>query len=125
MEDLQETKLNGSCRKKMLESTANNDGKIENENPAIKMLPGFIASVRVRCGKPNCRCSRGARHLAYYHVTYSRGFRFRKYVRRDQVAELRAACKAYRDLQAQLRAGRAEYKELLAHARKLVKLFDQ
>ena len=88
----------------------------------LRFLPGFITSVRVRCGKPNCRCNRGARHIAYYHVTYSRGFRFRKYVRRDQVADVRAACKAYRDLQAQLRAGRAEYKQLLAQTRNLAKL---
>jgi hypothetical protein len=105
----------------MLESTANNDAKIKTHNSAIKMLPGFIASVRVRCGKPNCRCSRGARHRAYYHVTYSRGFRLRKYVRRDEVAEARAACKAYRDLQAQLRGGRAEYKRTLARMRELIR----
>ena len=95
--------------------------KIKNENSAIKMLPGFIASARVRCGKPNCRCSRGARHLAYYHVTYSRGVRFRKYVRRDQVADVRAACNAYRDLQNQLRLGRAEYKRTLARMRELIR----
>jgi hypothetical protein len=84
------------------------------------MLPGFIASVRVRCGKLNCRCSRGLRHLAYYHVTYSRGVRFRKYVRRDRVADARAACNAYKNSQAQLRAGRTEYKQLLARMRELV-----
>src|SRR5688500_14210786 len=120
----------------MLDATVRNDqtlmqrvaleryvyAKTENENSAIKMLPGFIASVRIRCGKANCRCSRGARHLAYYHVTYSKGFRFRKYVRRDQLAEVLAACEAHRDLQAQLRAGRAEYKQLLAQTRNLAKL---
>jgi len=97
--------------------------KIKNENSAIKILPGFVATERVRCGKPNCRCSRDARHLAYYHVTYSGGFRFRKYVRRDQVADVRAACTAYRDLQAQLRAGRAEYRRTLAKMRELIRFF--
>jgi intergrase/recombinase len=87
----------------------------------LRFLPGFITSVRVRCGKPNCRCNRGARHIAYYHVTYSRGFRFRKYVRRDQVAEARAACEAYRTLQGLLRAGRAEYKRTLANMRELMR----
>jgi hypothetical protein len=88
------------------------------------MLRGFVTRVRVRCGKSNCRCSRGARHLAYYHVTYSSGIRVRKYVRRDQLAEVRAACEAHRDLQAQLRAGRAEYKQLLAQTRNLAKLIS-
>jgi len=86
------------------------------------MLAGYIASVRVRCGKSNCRCTRGTRHVAYYHVSYSDGLRSRKYVRRDQLAEVLAACEAHRVLQAQLRAGRAEYKQLLAETRKLAKL---
>ena len=113
--------LNLNYRKKMLESTRSKNAKTKHQNSAIKMLPGFIASVRVRCGKVNCRCKRGTRHLAYYHVTYSRGCRFRKYVRRDQVADVRAACNAYRDLQAQLRAGRAEYKRTLAKMRELIR----
>jgi hypothetical protein len=90
-------------------------------NPAIKMLPGFVTTVRIRCGKPNCRCARGDRHIAHYQVTYRNGARSRKYVRSDQVADVREACQAHKDLQAQLRAGRAEYKQLLAQTRKLVK----
>lgn len=101
-----------------------NSGKIENVNSAIKMLPGFVATVRVRCGKPNCRCTRGDRHVAHYHVTYNAGLRFRKYVRRDQLRDVQDACRAHRDLQAQLRAGRAEYKDLLAQTRKLVTLLS-
>jgi hypothetical protein len=96
--------------------------KTQNQNPAIKILPGFVARVRVRCGKPNCRCARGQRHKAYYHVTYADGLRFRRYVRRDRVQEVNEACQAHRDLQAQLRVGRAEYKQTLAQTRKLVKL---
>ena len=94
----------------------------KDENPAIKMLPGHVAAVRIRCGKSNCRCTRGHRHVAHYLVTYCDGLRFRRYVRHDEVAEIRAACEAHRDLQAQLRAGRAQYKESLAQTRKLAKL---
>jgi hypothetical protein len=96
--------------------------KNKSQNPAIKMLPGFIASVRIRCGKSNCRCARGERHVAHYRVTYCDGVRFRRYVRRDEVADVREACQAHRELQAQLRAGRAEYKQLLAQTRNLAKL---
>jgi hypothetical protein len=85
-------------------------------------MPGFIACVRIKCGKPNCRCSRGVRHLEYYHVTYSFGVRSRRYVRRDEVSKLREACEAHRQLQAQLRAGRAEYRRTLARARELVRM---
>jgi hypothetical protein len=106
----------------MLESTGSNDTKIKNENSAIKMLPGFVSKVRVRCGKTNCRCARGDLHIAHYHVTYNCGLRLRKYVRRDKVAEVRDACKAHRQLQTQLRAGRKRYREMLAQARELIKL---
>lgn len=88
------------------------------------MLPGFVATVRIRCGKRNCRCTNGERHIAHYLVSYLGGVRFRKYVRRDQVGEVLAACEAHRELQAQLRAGRAEYKELLAQTRNLGKLLS-
>jgi hypothetical protein len=109
--------------KKMFMVTLPHTDKNKSQNPAIKMLlPGFIAIVRVRCGKSNCKCARGARHEAFYRVTYSSGNRLRKYVRRDQLAEVLAACQAHRDLQAQLRAGRAEYKQLLAQTRNLAKL---
>ena len=91
--------------------------KNKNQNPAIKMLPGFVATVRVRCGKPNCRCARGVRHTAHYLVNYRSGVRSRKYVRRDQLAEVLAACEAHRRLQAQIRAGRTEYRRTLARVR--------
>ena len=106
----------------MLSVHANEGGQNKIENPAIKILPGFVATVRIRCGKANCRCARGARHVAHYHVMYYSGVRSRKYVRRNQLAEVFEACEVHRELQAQLRAGRAKYKELLAEARKLVKL---
>ena len=115
-------RLNSSLAKKMLESTANGNAKIRNENSAIKMLPGFVAKVRVRCGKANCRCARGNLHLAHYHVTHNRSIRCRKYVRRDQLAEVIQACEAHRELQIQLRAGRERYKEMLAQTRKVIKL---
>jgi|SRR6185369_8304039 len=98
------------------------ENKTKNLNPAIKMLPGFVTTLRVRCGKANCRCTRGDRHVVHYHVTYDSGVRSRKYVRRDQLPEVLAACEAHRNLQAQLRAGRAKYKQLLAQTRNLAKL---
>lgn len=96
--------------------------KTKNAKPAIKTLPGFVATLRVRCGKSNCHCTRGHKHVAHYLVSYQAGVRVRKYVRRDQLAEVLSACEAHRELQAQLREGRAEYKESLAQTRKLAKL---
>lgn len=109
----------------MLSVHTNERGQNKKENPAIKMLPGFVATIRIRCGKKNCRCTRGPRHVAHYHVTYLRGMRFRQYVPREHLPAVLAACEAHRALQAQLRAGRARYKELLAQTRQLIKLLAE
>jgi hypothetical protein len=106
----------------MLSVHGNVQRKNKTANPAIKILPGFVSRVRVRCGKANCRCRFGERHVAYYRVTYSCGLRFRKYVRRNQVEEMREACQAHRELQAQLRAGRAEYRRTLVRAREFLRM---
>jgi hypothetical protein len=45
-----------------------------------------------------------------------------KYVRHNQVDQMRTACAAHRELQGKLRAGRAHYTELLAQTRNLIKL---
>lgn len=95
-------------------------GKTKNQNQTIKMLPGHVARVRVRCGKSNCRCAHGQRHLAHYHVMLEDGKRTRRYIRRADVEMTRAACNAYRQLQAQLRAGRAQYRALMAYARRIL-----
>lgn len=85
----------------------------KNLKPAIKMLPGHVARVRIRCGKPNCKCARGERHTAFYHVTYCGGSRFRRYVRKAEVKEIRTACQSHRELQAELLAGRREHKRFM------------
>ena len=56
------------------------------------MLLNHVATVRIRCGKANCRCTRESKHVAHYLVSYHSGVRSRKYVRRDQLAEVLAAC---------------------------------
>lgn len=58
-------------------------------------------------------------------MTYSKGFRIRHYIRRDQVENVRKACEAHRELQSQLRAGRVEYKRTLARTRELAKMLLQ
>ncbi len=102
--------------------------KTKESNPATKMpdlQPGHIQQRRVRCGKPTCRCARGERHLAYYHVWHDGGRRFQRYVRRSQIDNLRAACQAHRQLQARLRVGRAEYQRTLARARELFRMLPR
>lgn len=106
--------------KKMLGADSPRASEIKNQKVTIKMLPGHLARVRVRCGKNNCRCASGARHIAHYHVWQCNGVRFRQYVRRADVKVIRAACEAHRQLQAELRVGRARYRMILALAREVL-----
>jgi len=85
------------------------------------MSPRFRGNRADQVRKPNCHCTRGDRRLAHYHATCDRGVRFRKYVRRDRLAEVVAACEAHRELQAQLHAGRDDYKRNLANVRELIR----
>jgi hypothetical protein len=58
-----------------------------------------------------------------YHVTYTGGLRFRRYVRGDDVKEFSDACKAHQALRAEFRAARAEYRLTLVRVRHLAKMF--
>ncbi len=101
--------------------------KLKLSNPATKMSdlqPGHIQKRRVRCGKPNCRCSRGELHHAFYNVWHTDGQRYQRYVRRSQIDGLRAACEAHRALQIQIRAGRAEYRLTLSRLRELLRMIQ-
>lgn len=83
-------------------------------------MPGHVQRRGVRCGRMNCRCARGQKHAAFYHVWDADGQRYQKYVRRADVERVRAACARYRALQATLREGRAEYRQMLARSRDLL-----
>ena len=59
--------------------------------PAVTPLPGSLHAEWVRCGKAGCRCAAGQRHGPYWwrHVM-ERGRKRRVYVRRADVARVRA-----------------------------------
>lgn len=87
--------------------------KSKNQESAPKILPGHVAVKRVTCGKSNCRCARGHRHTAFYHITYSEGVQQRQYIRRAEVEQVRAACQAHRELQAELLTGRRRHTQFM------------
>ena len=96
--------------------------KTKNQDLQPKMLPGYVRSEMVRCGKAKCKCRRGELHGPYfYHFTWSDGRRSKWYVKRADVESVHAACEAYRSLQAELLAGRRRYALMLARARELAK----
>lgn len=85
----------------------------ETPEPLPKTLPGVVCAQRVRCGKPGCRCAHGQRHLAFYRFWREAGWLRKCYVRRADLAAVRAACEARQ-------RERRELSESLRHWRKLV-----
>jgi hypothetical protein len=70
----------------------------ENKSPETlpKTLAGTVCEQHVRCGKPNCHCAHGEGHIAYYRF-WREGGQLRKcYIKRADLAEVRAACEARR-----------------------------
>lgn len=102
--------------------------KTKTVNPATKMSEiknGHIQKRRVRCGKANCKCTKGFPHTAHYHVWRENGRRFQSYVRQSQLEVVKAACLTSLTMQRQLRAGRAEYKKILVRARELMRILSR
>jgi hypothetical protein len=94
--------------------------KTKNQGLQPKMLDGYVRAERVRCSKPNCKCSRGELHGVYfYRYTWDEGRRRKSYIKRSEVEQVRAACAEYRKVQAELRRGRAEWRATLKQARAL------
>ena len=91
--------------------------KTKNQESAPKILPGHVAAKRVRCGKSNCKCTRGERHKAFYHVTYVEGVRSRRYIRKAEVENVSAACQKYRQQQSELREGKRQSSLLIRLAK--------
>lgn len=58
---------------------------------------GAVCAQMVRCGKPNCKCTRGELHGPYfYHFARPRGPLVKRYVKTREVDDIRAACNARR-----------------------------
>jgi Family of unknown function (DUF6788) len=51
---------------------------------AEAMANGGIYSQRVRCGKSNCKCSRGETHSAFYFFTRRNGKLVKFYIRKAE-----------------------------------------
>ena len=91
---------------------------------AIAQMPDLSEVIRgtlrrryVRCGKPGCHCARGQGHLAYYRF-WREGGRLRKcYVRRADLAAVRAACEARRRERRELAEAWQEWRQLVAVVR--------
>ncbi|WP_145243814.1 DUF6788 family protein [Urbifossiella limnaea] len=84
-----------------------------------KTLPGVVCAQRVRCGKLGCHCAHGPGHLAFYRF-WREGGRLRKcYVRRTELASVRAACEARQRERRELAKGWQQWRELVPVVREV------
>lgn len=60
--------------------------KLVHQEPLMR---GTLTVREVTCGKPNCRCARGERHVALYLSYRKQGRFYQIYVPRNLAAEMR------------------------------------
>jgi Family of unknown function (DUF6788) len=68
-------------------------------------LPGAVCKQYVKCGTPNCRCTRGELHGPYWYRFWrnDEGKLHRQYVRKADLERVRAACAARQAEEAEVR----------------------
>lgn len=87
-----------------------------------KMLSdsGTIEHRYVRCGRPNCKCTKGELHGAYTYVRFYRnGKRWRRYVKNSDVSTFLQLREQRRQRLAEAKQAQAEF---LLHWRELKSL---
>lgn len=84
-----------------------------------ELIQGKTTELLVTCGKKNCRCRRGEKHLAYFLYVARGGPLRRIWIPKAELPKIRERSERYR----RFRATRAElnktYKRLLAHVDEL------
>jgi hypothetical protein len=83
-----------------------------------EVMAGSVSRTSKVCGKPNCKCARGEKHVVY-QISWSDegGKRHSAHIRADEIAKIKAGVSRYRHLR-QCRA------ELLKAASEGAKLID-
>ena len=81
-----------------------------------EVLAASLSKTRKVCGKPNCKCARGDKHLVYQLSWTENGRRRSTHIRPDELARVRAAVEHYRCL----RQCRAELLKLAAEGASLM-----
>ena len=82
--------------------------------PKITPAPGqgSVHSEMKRCGRDNCRCTRGRLHGPYFYRYYRvEGQLCKRYVKRSELEIVQAECAARRSAEAELREERQRMKE--------------
>ncbi len=94
--------------------SAKNGNSIPKTAPAS--LPGVVCERYHKCGKANCRCTRGALHGPYFRRQWYDGGRLRSaYVRPRDLDAVRKACAAWHREQQEAREECAAMEQFYMH----------
>jgi hypothetical protein len=97
--------------------------------PKIEPLPGYLLAQEIKCGKPNCKCSRGFLHGPYFYRVWNvGGLRYKEYVRNSDLAAVMEGINEYRKQKAIARAtneaARSQWRKLREKLDQLLALLD-
>ncbi|HEX8565179.1 MAG TPA: DUF6788 family protein [Pyrinomonadaceae bacterium] len=88
--------------------------KTKKENSLPKMLRGTVHQQFVRCGKKNCKCSRGELHGPYYyHFARISGRLQKRYIKPEELEQFQLACITRQAKQNEMREEAREPERLL------------
>ena len=91
------------------------------KTPPVTPLPGSLHAEYVRCGKANCRCTRGELHGPYWRRFWrENGRTYRQYVHLAEVEQIRAAVLLWRVEHPSVRTLLGKLREL----RRLIRLVE-
>ena len=65
------------------------DAKLKLISEAGPMIQGSLATIRVTCGNPNCKCARGEKHVSHILNKKVRGKSKSLYIPKDMVEQVR------------------------------------
>ena len=83
-----------------------------------KMRQGSVCQQWKRCGKPNCKCTRGKLHGPYfYRFAWHNGRQQKKYVPLSKVVEVQDACRVHRQQRETAKISQQHWRELIASLR--------
>ena len=84
------------------------------------MLPGGVHRQMVRCGKRNCRCTRGELHGPYFYHFWKEGGRLHKrYIKLADLDRVRAECEARRQCQQEAKVFKEQWRALRDDVREI------
>lgn len=71
---------------------------ISNLSPKIETVYGSVVACYTKCNRANCKCLQGQLHGPYFYRFWRQdGKRFKRYIRKEDVAVTKAACKSYQE----------------------------